>query len=241
MTKIAILDADEHRRLRVRSGYGAQYGENVAIVPVLATELRKLAVEYPVFFAKNPETGRFGLVALLGLSAGNNQYLDGEHWFATYVPLHFRRQPFLVAQEGKAPGEGALAIDLDHPRVSDSEGERLFDDAGQPTEFAADARQLVSQLMGGMRPTEKLIETLVELDLIAKAPVETSGEVGGSLAIGGLYSVDEAQLARQKGEVLERLAGAGYLQACYLIAASRENVAKLQLRSPGVNDERGSR
>jgi hypothetical protein len=105
MTKIAILDADEHRRLRVRTGYGAQYGENVAIVPVLATELRKLAVEYPVFFAKSPETGRFGLVALLGLSAGNNQYLDGDHWLGTYVPLHFRRQPFLVAQEGQTPAK----------------------------------------------------------------------------------------------------------------------------------------
>jgi hypothetical protein len=225
VSKIAILDPAEHRDLRIKQGHGAQFGENVPLVPLTANELRQAVVEFPVFLVKDPGTGQFGLCALLGRSAGHNAFLRGDRWRTRYVPLHIRRQPFLVAE--RAEGEGAVAIDLDSSRVSQNEGERLFDDAGEGTAALACAKDLLVAIMQAARPTAAFITALVEARLIR--PAELAGACSDDLVldVAGLYEVDRTALASLRGERLEQLHGAGHLFGAHLLIASCGNLSRL--------------
>ena len=140
MVNQVALNKNTHRKLRVITDRGAEYGENVHIVPVIADELQSLVLEYPVCLIKNPATDHFEMSALLGFEADENLYLDGNEWQATYIPLHIRRQPFLVGfsedeQGNRDPNSGLLSVDLDSPRVQESEGEALFNEDGSNSEF----------------------------------------------------------------------------------------------------------
>jgi hypothetical protein len=224
MADVVILDAETHHDLRVVEGNGSQFGENIQFAPVLATELRQLVLEYPVLFMKNPETGKFGLVVVLGAKPDENRYLEADRWQSSYIPIHFRRAPFLAVQSASdGSGSGALAIDLEHVRISRDRGTRLFDDARQPGALLAEARRLVSLAMAGVRPTERMIELFVERGLV----VPWRGtEIDPGSAASLLYAIDEQALAELEEADLGDLHRGGFLQAAFLVAASRGHLSR---------------
>jgi len=111
---IEVLDPAKHGGLTLRDG---QTAGPAHLVPVLATELRELAIEMPVVLVKNPDTGAFGLFALTGFRSGENLFLDSQgQWQSDYVPFDVRRRPFVMVRRGDGE-DGAIAIDLDDPAV----------------------------------------------------------------------------------------------------------------------------
>jgi hypothetical protein len=224
MTRIAILDSGEHRHLRVWLDRGAQFGEDVHLVPVTANELPRAAVEYPLYLVKDPGTGKFGLVALLGLSPRHNAYLDGAVWRARYLPLHIRRQPFLVSE--RREGEGSVAIDLDSNRVGVESGERLFTDAGDPTAAFTRIKEILVSIMQATRPTTAFVDALIEARLVSRVELADDGKLG-EVAFDGLYGIDTAALRGLRGQRLERMHEAGHLFGAHLLVASQANLARL--------------
>ena len=98
--------------------------------PVFPFEFRNVQAEYPIFFHKNAED-KLVPVALFGFETGENLYLDGNQWLGDYVPGIVRREPFMISyqssgQEGM-PDSRMVALDLEHPRVSKTAGEALFE------------------------------------------------------------------------------------------------------------------
>ncbi len=49
MAKHAILNPVEHKALRVQTGYGAEYGDDVMCVLAIPSEFRSLQADYPIF------------------------------------------------------------------------------------------------------------------------------------------------------------------------------------------------
>lgn len=231
MSQPTVLDSETHRDLRVITQRGAQYGEAVHLVPVIAEELRSLCIDYPVCFTKDEQTGQFGLYALLGFGSGENLYLNGEHWNASYIPLHVRRQPFLVASQhnDNEPPRRVAMIDLNSTRVTrDSTlGEAIYNSDGTPTEFFKKMQGLLTTLINGAQATTEFINALSDNNLIEAAQISITLDNGEQKKYDGLYTINEQALADLEGETLATFHQRGYLQACHLMLAAIGNINKL--------------
>lgn len=234
MANNVILDTVKHKNTRILTGRGAEFGESMHCVPVIADELRHLIIEYPVCLIKSDETGQFGLYALLGLEAGENLFLNGNSWSATYVPAHLKRQPFMVAIQGEedsspTPENTVMTIDIDNTRVKEggTDGEPLFLEDGAPSEYLKNITDLLSGLVPGIVKTEAFIKALADNDLIESIQLTVSFADGEEKKFDGLFTINEDNLQQLSSELLQDFHKNGYLQACNLILASIGNVQKL--------------
>lgn len=232
MSNPVILHNETHRNLRVITTRGAEYGEKTHIVPVLGDELHNLVLDFPVYLMKSKETGGYSLNALMGLEPGENLYLQGEHWAATYLPLHMRRQPFLLAasdgeKQTNQENEAKIAIDMDSKRIRDSKGEAVFNEDGSKTPYLEDIIKVLSMMAVGIESTEAFISVLVEHELIESAVLNITFANGEKKSLQGLYAIDAIKLSELKGDVLEKMHSRGFLQACYMMVASMGQISKM--------------
>src|SRR5205814_7436056 len=121
---------------------------NLALV--VPTEFEQLQREYPILFRRDSD-GEFQSIALLGLDPGENLFLQGGEWAARYIPAALRRGPlFLGIGEVEEAGDAAIVIDLDDPRVSESEGEPLFLPHGGAAPFLQQAAAALQAVHEGL-------------------------------------------------------------------------------------------
>ena len=232
MSKYTILSATEHNDLQVHNTRGTQFGENINTVPIVADELRAVSLEYPICALKDPNTGQFGLYALTGFEAGENLFATESEWNAIYVPMHIRRQPFLMAisgDEGQTPNQNntVLTIDLSHPRVTKQGGEALFEENNDATSYLKEMNHLVGKIAQGMQSTNAFIQQLLALGLLEQLRLNVSLKDGQQKGFEGFYSINEEKLANLSGEELYSFHRKGYLQACHLMLASFGHIQKL--------------
>jgi len=228
MSQYEILDGTKHRQLRIRTGYGAALGDAVMSVMTYPMEFRDIQGCYPILFTKDPNTGGFVAAAMLGLEAGQNLFLQDTHWDATYVPVMVQRQPFLIATSKEGGGKPpVVSLDLDHPRVGRDEGEALFDSQGEPSEFLKQKIGLLDQLHRGLQHGSGFIEALLKHQLLVQVVLDLAFADGGKKTLQGYYCIAEERLYQLKGDVLESLNEAGYLQPVFMAVASLSRVRDL--------------
>lgn len=235
MTRHALLDNVSHKDLRVhrvfRPGHG--YDDNVA--RAFPDEFEALQNEYSLFFIKNRDTGHFEPVALLGFSEGENLYLENGRWDADYLPLSIERQPLLIGfQEQDVDGMPTevpvVHIDLDHPSVSESEGEPLFLPHGGESEWLERMSSVLMHIHEGHEATPAFSQTLVGMELVESVTLDMSFRDGSTHKVQGLYAIDEQRLAELGGSALEALHRKGYLRYIYMMLASMPNLSRLNER-----------
>lgn len=221
MSQYEILNREKHRQLRVRTGYDAALGDAVMYVMTYPMEFRDIQGCYPILFTKDANTGGFFAAALLGFEADQNLFLRDNGWDAPYIPAMVARQPFLIATGGDAENANpVVSLDLDHPRVSRDEGEALFDAEGNPTEFLKQKTALLEELHRGLQHGKGFIDTLLEHELLEQITLDIAFNDGSKKSVQGFYTVAEERLYQLKGDVLESLNQAGYLQPVFMAVAS---------------------
>jgi hypothetical protein len=231
MANHQLLDNVTHKDLRVRLKYGAAFGDNVGTVLAFPTEFADLQREYPILFRRDTN-GEYFAVALLGFAGDENLYLDGDRWDAFYLPGIVGRGPFMIGfQERQEGGEtqrqAVIHVDMDHPRVSQTEGERVFLDQGGYSPYLQRVTRVLDGLHEGYAVTKSMFAAFNELGLIA--PVELEVKLTGQepLNLRGFYSIDREKLAELPPEALQKMNRSGLLQGAYLILASQTNLEKL--------------
>jgi len=225
MSQYEVLNKEKHRQLRIRSGYGAALGDAVMYVMTYPLEFRDIQSCYPILFTKDPNTGGFFAAAVLGFEADQNLFLQEERWDAPYVPALVRRQPFLIATGGEdANATPVVSLDLDHPRVSEDEGEALFDADGNPSEFLNQKIALLDKLHHGLQHGVGFVDTLLKHELLEQINLDITFNDGSKKTVQGFYSIAEERLYQLPGNVLESLNQAGYLQPVFMAVASLSRV-----------------
>lgn len=226
MARIEVLHPDRHKSLRV-----TRPDETIAafpghIVPLLANELGKAALDYPICLIKNPETGQFSMFAMLGLAQGENLFADGgQASSAPYAPLHIRHQPFGILR-GNNDAAGSIAVNLDHPLVSETEGIQVFDRENGESSLLEELRPTLQDVVDGIGSTLALISALQSHDLISKGRIDVPSGQGGH-SLDGFYTINAETLRGLPGETLAQLNTQGFLFAAHLMLASMGNVPKL--------------
>ena len=232
MTRHVLLDNVTHKDLRVIRDYAKVPGYDVNVARVFPGELIQLQTEYPLFFIRNKEEGGFAPVALLGFTDKENLFLDENGWDAAYVPLSIERQPFLIGFQQQVvdgvPTEAPVVhIDLDHPAVSDTEGERVFLPHGGESPLLERISSMLMTIHAGHAAAKSLSEMLVGLELIESLTLSVELKDGSKESLEGLYTINEDKLQNLNASALEALHRKGHLRDVYMMLASLPNVSRL--------------
>jgi hypothetical protein len=227
MTKTVLLNNIDHGDLKVITGHGPAFGDNINQVLIFPTEFEDIQREYPIFFRKDAN-GDYQSVALLGLDRDENLFLDDSGWQARYVPAVQRRGPFSIGlQAARADIEPMIHVDIDHPRISETKGEPLFLPAGGNSPYLQHVTRLLGTIFDGLEVSKPMFAAFEDLDLIEPVAVEIQLNDRQRYDLPNLYTIAQDRLAELKGADLERLHAAGLLRAACWVVSSLGNVNRL--------------
>jgi hypothetical protein len=230
MTRHVLLNNIAHKDLRVITRQGSEFGDNVGTVLTFPTEYADIQREYPIFFRKDAATGEYQSIALLGFSKDENVFLDEQGWHANYIPGIVARGPFLVGfQDPQADGRPTpvIHVDMDNPRVSQTEGEPVFLPQGGNSRYIDRVASILNGISEGMAVSRAMFAAFTAAELIEPVKVEVKFSDTEQYSLLGLHTISTDKLRNLDGATLEKLNRAGFLQGAYLVAASMANVRKL--------------
>jgi len=235
LTDLVALNNLTHRGPRVAVDRAWRDHASVNVVGVVPREFPRLLAQYPVFFAKSPESGQFEPAALLGFASGENLFLEDHGWDAPYVPLQIRRRPFELLQRRADPVAGIpasldLALDMESPHVQAPNGERLFEDDGSATPLLQNISSIMNALVAGSREAHNYTARLAELNLIEPVRIDIEFVDLSETKLAGLYWIAAAAVKALTPPQLAELRDREYLEWMYFQMASLAHVAALVAR-----------
>lgn len=218
MEELELLNSEQHRTLRLRSD--AEPCPH--FVPIVVSEFAAAATCCPIFLAKDPENGRLYAAALFGFKLGENLVAD-DVGASAFRPLNIERQAFFTSGEN-------IAIDRTHVRISETNGDPLFDDSGEPTDALRRIQRALGLLVTGNEATQSFIQSLVDLRLVEPIDISLKFDDGENLHLDGLYTVSLDAIAELEDSAALSLFRKGYLQLAYCIAGTLRQISVLANR-----------
>jgi hypothetical protein len=202
----------------------ARFGDNVGSVLTFPTEYGDIQREYPIFFRKDPATSEYQSLALLGFKHDENLFLGEEGWSANYVPGVIARGPFLIGFQKDKP---VIHVDLDSPRISQTEGEPVFLPQGGNSPYIDHIAAILNGIHDGIAVGKAMLAAFTEMDLIEPVNLEIKFSAEEQYNMRGLYTISDKKLAALDGDSLFKLNQTGFLQGAFLVMASMNNVRRL--------------
>lgn len=232
MADIVLLNNVTHKDLKIITQYSERFGNNVNAVLIFPTEFADIQREYPIFFQKNPDTNTFQSVALLGISPGENLFLNNNQWHARYIPAIVAREPFIIGFEDQSAAGGdehtpVVMVDMDSPRISNSEGETVFLEFGGNTRYLEKINNLLQGIYRGTSVSDAMFEAYTEFELIEPVKLEITLNNGEIHRLHGNYTISREKLYALSGDNLAKLNAAGFLEGAFLVLNSLNNMKNL--------------
>ena len=227
-----ILDNVTHKDLRVLTGHSAMFGDNLNQVLIFPSEFADIQREYPIFFRRN-EAGAFQAIALLGFDRDENLFLDDKGWNARYIPAVQNRGPFLIGfrdgegEDGSTQRVPMILLDPEHPRLSQTEGERLFLAHGGNAPQLERYTQALRAIHLGISINDAMFAAFLDAGILAPVKVEVKLDDTIEYNIPDLFSINSDSLRDLKGAALGKLHAGGHLALAFYVAGSIGNVARL--------------
>ncbi len=214
MARPEPLSFQNHGRLRMKPmPAGTSH-----FVQVFDSEFTSVATRCPILFTKNNATGGFYVGAVFGFKPGERLADVGD--VGGYRPLVEQCDGFLL--QG-----GHVAIDRDHPRFDEADGDALFDEAGEPTAALRQMQRLLGSVHAGLQTTHAFVDALRSRNLIELIDVALNFEDGERLTLQGLYTVSLDRLRDLDDAGTLALCRAGHLQLAHAMAGSLKQIERL--------------
>jgi hypothetical protein len=224
MTNAVLLNNISHKDLRIRTGYSAEFGDNINTALVFPTEFIYIQREYPIFFRKD-SNGEFQAIALLGLDKDENLFLDEPAWNARYVPAIHQRGPFLIGFHKTDPNrEPMVHVHLDHPRISYTEGEPVFLPHGGHSPLLEHTNRMLQLIYHGDTLAKPMFDAFKEAGLIESIEAEINLDEKVKYKLPDFFTISQERLEALDGPTLERLNRSGYLQLAIFAVNSLGNI-----------------
>lgn len=223
-----LLEPARHRRLKIGTLADFSITRSMHGVFVAATEIPQAVLEFPVLFVHTGERDPAGKatvspIALLGLSQGENLFVEGTRWDARYIPAFIRRYPFLTANLRGAPTPGVM-FDAGWSGFSEQAGEPLFEADDQPAPALQRAIEFLERFETEAQRTRLFCARLVELDLLEEMKADATLPDGATFSVDGFYVVDQDKLRTLDDAVVLEMHRNGMLMLLHLHVASTANL-----------------
>lgn len=232
MTNLITLNNVAHKDLKIITRHSEEFGNNVSAVLIFPTEFADIQREYPIFFQRNPETQKYQSVALLGITPGENLFLQNGQWNARYIPAIIAREPFVIGFEDQSADGGdehapVVMVDMDSPRVNEHEGQAVFLEFGGNTQYLESINRILQGIYQGMSVSDEMFEAFTELGLIEPVALDIKLNNGETHRLTGNYTISREKLNSLNAEELAKLNKAGFLEGAFLVASSLNNMKNL--------------
>jgi hypothetical protein len=223
------LSRQEHSALKINPELAEASAARQHLIPIVASEFRKAATQYPIVFAKNPETGRFAPYVLNGLEPEENLFWSGTTMDVAYVPLNIRRRPFFVGMADTSSGakDNVLCIDIESSSLTASGQQSIVDADGNDSPYLREILAIVGELVDGQQQTSSLINTVLSLDLLCPIMLDIVFDDGKPLLVEGLYSIDEFRFRSLDKDRVDMLWKEGLMELIYSVIISTGQIFNL--------------
>lgn len=230
-TNLVAIDNTAHKDTKVKPNSTFENGKDMHLCLVQIHEFIAASAEYPLVFVKDPESGEFRAVAMMGLLPGENLFYSPEKWQADYVPNVIRIHPWGLQPSEANPQELSLCMDMDSALVGDDSGRALFDGEGADSEYLKSVKDFVGKIHSQSPVTVTFVKHMAELELLTPNSLTVSlGEDEKPLNIDGIYAVNPEALDKLSDEAFLELRKRNYLPVIYAHLASLAQVGKLARR-----------
>lgn len=196
-----------------------------------AVEFADACKEYPIVFVRAgaaPDGGKPAIapLAVLGLRAGSNLFVEGDQWTGSYVPAYVRRYPFVMARLDDKSDNLAVCYDTKWPAFNETTGEALFKD-GQPTEFLMNAKSFLENFEQEAERTRLICNLLQDLDLLQEMRFEATLPNGEKFDVEGFLALDEKKYAELPDDKVLQLHRNGLIAMIEMHRLSLTNMNRL--------------
>lgn len=229
---IVPINNEQHANLKLKPALDLERFEKENILPVTVHEVTRLAADFPIAFAKAPDTGQFQTFAMLGFKNGENYLIQDGQWMGQVPPGIIMTHPFVLAANPHDEKQMFIAADMDAEVFDVNEGRALFNEDGSESDFFIERKKNVTDYFEHAQITMMFGQLLADLDILESQnlTIEADGE---KLGIEGIYVVSEAKLNALPDEKFLDLKQRGFLPIIYAHLMSFNQVralAKLRLK-----------
>ena len=235
---LTALDRVVHKNLRLRTDLSvADRVRNQNSLFLAAVEFVEACKEFPIVFVRVGEPSKDGgkqavaPLAVLGLKPGQNLFIKGDEFVSSYVPAYLRRYPFAMARLDQSSDQIAVCYDADWAGFSETEGQALFTEAGEPSEFLQQAKGFLENFENEIERTRMLCDQLMDLGLLGDMRFDATLQSGETLAVDGFLAVDEKKLAELPDAKVLELYRNGIMSLIEMHRVSMTNMNRLAAKS----------
>lgn len=226
-TKIVPLDKVLHKGKRLRNSSKYSHVTEQQMIPLIVHEIPSAAVEFPVLFVKDGQTGEFRVVALCGIRSNENLYALAEKWDGIYAPLILRNYPLSLAATSATGDQLLVCVDEQSALFNDDQGELLFDDKGDQTDFLKRRSEALMTFSNNVQITGAFVKLLLEKELLIAKSVNLDLGEEKDISLGGFYVIDENKLNELDSDVFLDLRTRGFLPVIYSHLNSLNQIYRL--------------
>ncbi|AYM86188.1 SapC family protein [Pseudoalteromonas agarivorans] len=240
MENLVALEQSAHQHIKIDTQKAQSHAENINMIPVVMAELNQIAVQQPIVFAKNSETGEFTLNALLGFEQHENLFYQHSQWQGVYLPLQLQRQPFFVGDTHAKQTQYPVFINLNSPAVinnqaqSQNDLEPIYTPNAEESGYFKKIKQCLGHLLQGEIDNKKLIDTLLQHELLQPLSLEVTFQNSQKTKLNGLYTINQERLAQLDSDQITLLHQRALLPAIYTVITSLGQIYPLIERKNAV-------
>jgi hypothetical protein len=224
------LDSVQHRGLKLRlpvTDWGLAKDLNALFVA--AAEFGDVCREFPIVFVKagkEPDgSDSIAPIAVLGLTLNQNLYVSGERWRAQYMPALLRFYPFCIARIDDE--RFAICVDMAFGGAGSADGQRLFNDQGEPDELLVTMRQQLETWEAEVQRTRAVGRRLNELGLLDEMRFDVTLPDGRKHTVDGFLTINDRRATDLPDTVIAELHRSGMLGLMHLHWVSMGNMRRL--------------
>lgn len=217
------LDKTKHKDLKIIPQLDLSFAKETHLAAATIREFAHLASTMPVVFIEDPTNKNIHTVAMLGVDQNVNLFWSEERWQGPHVPLNIQRYPFDIRPDGDKLG---VFFDENSHLVAD-EGEALFTEDGEPTDFLKNRQQFLAELANSEMLNQRFVKRVVELELLENIQIGIQYQDGTARNVTGIMSINEKKLNELDDTVILELHKAGFLGAMYAVMMSLAQLNRL--------------
>ncbi len=219
-----VLSRQNHQNLRLRATPQPwAFARDRAFVGLVAAELAEAVRAFPVAFRVQGEQA--GMVGLLGFGKQNLFIDDKGQWQGSYIPGVLRAWPFALVRKDD---QQVVVVDTDADRLSDTDGELLFTENGEPGERLQKIIEFLRMMAQQEMLTQRGVASIRQLELLEPWEPVVKKADGQPLKLQGLHQVDQKRFGELSDEDFLTLRREGGLPLIYAHALSLRSIHLLE-------------
>ena len=200
-------------------------------IPVSFAEFGVAARDYPLVFASGDEGKTFAPLAVLGLSAGENLFLESDGWSVrSYVPAYVRRYPFCMARvtlDSVEQQDRLICVEKEFIAADGEDGEAMFDAQSNALPRWTEIQKLLNEYEADLERTGEMCGIFADYGLLEPFTMQATLAGGAPMNLTGMHRINESKLEFLTAEQLRNLVRKGLFARIYAHLLSLDNFGRL--------------